>query len=85
MGKITRLTHAGLLQLAGKVEVLVHDALKDEQIIGGDFTRVQWVVTPDKVETLCYKGKPLLELHPLEVEQESDGVLKVSRKYRSFV
>ena len=84
---VRRLVTQSLLALGDKVEILISEALENEQVLGVDLENIYWAVMPNGVETLCFRGKPLLELHPLEVEQKTDGsnvVFNVSRKYRTY-
>ena len=75
------------LDIGEKVETLISEALENEAILGANLENIYWIVSPNGVETLCFNGKPLFELHPIEVKHRGEGtscVYTVSRKYRSL-
>lgn len=71
-------------ELVGKMEIVVHEALKTNGIILDldDIRRnARWMIYPDERKVLEYKGYPILELWPLETKLDGEHFV-ASHKYR---
>ena len=79
------LTNKTIQTLYGKIEVLVMDTLKENEIqivdIEDLMRTTKFCEYEDGTKILEHNGKPLLELYPVKYE-EVNGNLIVSQKYR---